>query len=150
MHEPDKFHDCGLILHICRVHLLSHGRMHQLRHALTHLDPVSVFLKDLLMGMNVTVAAPAAGIDAAMVFPTVRQDSPVRGHHVGPDLIHIRGVGIVHHIRRIASCRTHVDLQAHKIADFSQAFSGFRQAEKFQMYEPAPHIKSLYRSAQCH
>ena len=147
LHKPDELFHRLLIGHLGGVHLIAHLGHHHLRHALAHDDALPVTLQNLLMGMDIAVTVTPAGIDSAGMLPAVGELPLVVGHHVCPDLIHVRGMGKVNHVRRIAPGRTHIDLQPHEIAHFPQSRLCLGQTEELQMDETAPHAKGLDGSA---
>ena len=90
--------------------------------------------------MRVRVGFPvlAAGVNAAAVLCS-RGNAPLAvDDHVRPNLINVRAVREIHHVRRIAAGRAHVDFERDEIADAAQAFPRLRQAEKLQMHEAPP------------
>ena len=98
------------------------------------------------MCMDIIMPILAAGINTPVVVTGRRQQPFVRGDHVRPDAVNIRGMGEIHHVGRITAGRAHVDFQADEITDFTQPFTGFVQAEEFKMDIAAADIESLQRS----
>ena len=56
-------------------------------------------------------------------------------------------MGIVHHVRRIASGRTHVDFQCDEVTSLAQARTGAIQAEELEMHETAFDVEGVHRAA---
>ena len=54
---------------------------------------------------------------------------------------------VVHHVRRVAARRAHVDLEADEIALLAEAFLVLGEAEELEMNEAAAHAKRLDRRA---
>ena len=68
-------------------------------------------------------------------------------HHIRPDLINIRAVGEVHHVRREPAARSHVGLERDYIAFPAEMPLVLCEAEKLEVDEPAFHSEALYRSS---
>ena len=68
---------------------------------------------------HVAAVVATAGKDAEVVIVWIGRGATVEGNHVGPDLEHRDVVGIVNHVGRIATTRTHVDLQCYEVAHFT-------------------------------
>ena len=99
------------------------------------------------MRMGIAVSILAAGVGAVVLILRHRQSPLIKAHHIGIDLVNVRGMGEVHHVRRIASGGTHIYLKAHEISHVAQSFVGFRQAEELQMDETPAHVEGLDRPA---
>ena len=76
-----------------------------------------------------------AGIHAEIVIMRVGCGAVVKGYHIGPYLEHGNIVGIVNHVRRIATTRSHVHLQCNEVANLTQTSVRFVKSEKFQVNE---------------
>ncbi len=88
--------------------------------------------------MNIFMAVPAACIYTEVIISGRGQDTAVLRDHIGPDLIDIRIMRKVHHIRGVAAGGTHIDLEADKIAGISESGFIFCETEEFQMDKAAP------------
>ena len=95
------------------------------------------------MRMLVRMALLASGIDAVLLLVGLRQTALIKSNHIGPDLIDIRRMRKVHHIRRIGTGRAHVDLKARIVADLAEAAASLLQTEEFKMNETALHAERL-------
>ena len=99
------------------------------------------------MGMGVSVAAAASRVDAETAVAPHRQDTAVRRHHIRPNLVHIGGMGVIHHIHRPAPRRPHIDLHPDELALLADALLVVVQAEKLHVHEAAPNLKGPYGGA---
>ena len=85
--------------------------------------------------------APAR-VHADVVVARGRQRAAVKRHHVRPDLVHVRGVGEVHHVRGVAAGRAHVDLEAHVVALLAKARLVVGEPEELHVDEATPKAKA--------
>ena len=95
--------------------------------------------------MEIAVSVLAAGIGAVILIIRHRQPPLVIAHHICVDLVYVRGMGEVHHIRRVASGRPHIDLKRHKVSFFAKTLVGFRQTEELQMDETPADVERVRR-----
>ena len=98
------------------------------------------------MAVEVGLAVAAAGVGAEVLL-ALRLAGLVEGYHIGPNLEHVRAVGKVHHVRRVASRRAHVHFQAHVVALLAQAGAVAVQLEELQVHEAALDTEGLDGSA---
>ena len=101
------------------------------------------------MRVSVMILIASADIYAVVLFLGFREDTLVRGDHVCPDLVNIKAVSKVHHIRSIASGRSHVDFKSHEVAFLSYAFLVCLQTEELQMDKSSVRVESTNRRAAC-
>src|SRR5699024_2819189 len=122
---------------------VAHRGSERLRQTLHHLEVSAIAVRDLKFRVCVSdVVPPAAERTAA---PLMRRDQHmVFNHDLCPDIIDVKLIGIVDHIRQKAARRTHVDLQSEDIAPFAQSVPVFLQAEKLKVEEAAAGRKCPY------
>ena len=127
--------------------MVAHLRPHHLGHPLAHDDFAGIALEDFLVTVHIAVEIAAAGIRAEAVLIPVGEQTAVGGDHIRPDLIDVGGVGEVHHVRRIAARRTHIDFESNEITDAAKPLLCLRQAEELEMDEAAAHAERFERGA---
>ena len=101
----------------------------------------NVALHYLLMAVNIFAPVFSAGIYAYMIVSAFQHISLIIGHHLRIYLIYIDGMRIVHHIRCVSACRSHIDFKPDKVAYFSEIRTRFGKFEKFKMHESALYIE---------
>lgn len=69
--------------------------------------------------MFIAVAIAATRIHAVKMLAVIGELALVTRDHVRPNLINVSRLSKIYHIRRIASCRTHVDFKPDEIAYFA-------------------------------
>ena len=127
----------GSVVHI--AHLVPHKG----GHTLAGHDALAVFFQDLLVGVDVGVLVSAACVGAEVLCLGSGEEALVPCHHIGPDLVDIQGVGVVHHIRSVTAGGTHIDFQCYEITDFAETGFGLGQAEELHVHEASPDLKGL-------
>ena len=68
----------------------------------------------------------------------------VEGDHISPDLVYVRAVCKVDHVRGNAAAWAHVYLQRHKVAFFPKAFLIFQKTEKLKVDKTALYTEAFY------
>ena len=107
-----------------------------LEHAgVLELRPVAA--ANLLVAVAVGMAVPAAHIETFAVGSVVGVTGLIEANHIRPELVVVRALRVVHHVRRVAARGPHVDLQAHHVPGLAQARLGLGEPEELQM-EAAP------------
>ncbi len=105
---------------------------------------VAVLHHDLVVVQLVPTAVPAA-IEGAEVVIAGALGVAVKGHHIRPDLIHIRLLGVVVHIRGVAAGGAHVDFQTDDITLPAQALLVLVQHKELQMDKPGFDAEGFHR-----
>ena len=88
------------------------------------------------MGVCIPVSVFPACIHAVMMIPRIRQPAFSIPDHFRIDPVYIRGMGEIHHVRRISACRPHIYLKSDEIPGFSKSGTLFFHPEEFQMHKP--------------
>ena len=66
--------------------------------------------------MHIAEPVPLSEVHAVLLVRVFLQAAFIEGYHVRPELVHVGGVGKVHHVGHVAAAGAHVYLQPHKIA----------------------------------
>ena len=101
------------------------------------------------MRVSVMVLIASADIYAVVLFLGFREDTLVRGDHVRPDLINIKAVSKVHHIRCVAAGRSHIDFESHEVTLLSDTFFVCFQTEELQVDKSSVRVESTNSCAAC-
>ena len=125
--------------------MVAHGVGQHIRDASHHLQVLAVLSQDIHVAQGKGLAVPPPSIGAEGVLPRL-QSGMVKGHHVRPDLVHVGGAGVVHHVRAEPAAGAHVHLQRHHVPLFAHARLVLGEAEKLEVDEAALHVKTLHCS----
>ena len=94
------------------------------------------------MGMHIRVGIATGGVSAIILVTEIFAPL-VEGHHIGPDLVDVGRVGVVHHIGRVAARRAHVHFQTDVVAFAAEPFTVAVQLEELQVDETAGRAEGL-------
>ena len=128
------------------VTLVAHGAREHVGDAFAHDDGVAVAVEHLLVGVAVAPYVASADVGAVALLSPGLQRGAV-GHHVGPYLVDVRAVGVVHHVGGIAAGRAHVHLKGYEVAGLAQSGMVVAQAEELEVDEAVEHAEGLDRAA---
>ena len=128
------------------VHLVAHGAGEGVGDAGDHLHVGGVLLAQLIVAELEVLAVAAAGEGAEVLLAAGFQGGVIRDH-VGVDLVHVGGVGEVHHVRGEAAAGAHVDFQGHDVALLAHVGMIGGQTEELEVHEPVLDAEGLHRRA---
>ena len=125
-------------------HAVSHRAAQRVGNARDHAHLWGIFAQQVIIAQAEGFSVPTAYKGAEGVLALFLCGA-VEGDHVGPNLINIRRVCIIHHVRAEAAAGAHVDLQRNHVALFAHAGLILRQPEELEVYEAALHAEALDR-----
>ena len=125
------------------IHLVAHGVSQNVGDAVHQLHLLAILLHDGLVAVDEGLAVPPPGEGAESVGAALHGGA-VESDHVRPNLVHVGGVGKVHHIRAEPAARAHVHLQGYHIPLFAHALLILGEAEELKVDEPALHPEGLH------
>ena len=77
----------------------------------------------------------AASVYAVILVIGFRHMSLIESDHIRVNLVYVGGVGKIHHVRRVASRRAHVDFQSCVLPLLAQSLAVLGQSEELEVYE---------------
>ena len=99
------------------------------------------------MAVLVLMDVLSGRVCAVLISSDIRQAALIVSYHLSPDLIYVSIVSVIHHVRCISACRSHIDFESYKVSDFTEVLPCLCEAEELEVYESAPYLESFYGCA---